>query len=578
MTNAQNGLGYSPNGNILVGNDSANGNWAYTYDDFNRIGSALCGSGAAACPGAQTALGYSYSFDRYGNRWHQTVTAGSATMSNLSFDANNHIIPTGNCTSTFTYCIDASGNLLNDGSHSYTYDAENRMTKVDTGTTASYAYDAKGRRVSKVSSAGTVDYFYDVLGRQSVVTNPSGAAIRAEIYAARRHVGTYTNSTTFFSFTDWLGTERVRAGVNGATVETCEGAPYGDMQYCTNTDQSPLHFTGDERDPETGLDHTDFRQYSSFTGRWMTPDPAGLAAVDVTNPQSWNRYPYALNNPEFLIDPSGLCGVVYDAKRHRKRNYFAGRGRLLPLDELETDLAFQDPDPVDCPADGGAGSGDDPPLTSGGGTEGICSGMVGSGTSGCANNPTAPPADQGPDLGNDDGNFPIAIAGVGYPSGLGCTGAPPSRLGSASPSKIYSGAVTTSIPTKAAGALIGGALGGPPGAAIGGIIGSTLGVGINVSFVPSTQNWYVGPTAVFSPVTGGSSVNLNYVNVPSNQNPNSIASGGSYSLTYQFNSIAGATIIKSPGSRPVAGPSIGTRADVAVGASFNICITSCGGC
>ena len=32
------------------------------------------------------------------------------------------------------------------------------------------------------------------------------------------------------------------------------------------------------------------RKYQSRVGRWMTPDPAGLAAVDLTNPQSWNRY------------------------------------------------------------------------------------------------------------------------------------------------------------------------------------------------------------------------------------------------------------------------------------------------
>jgi RHS repeat-associated protein len=65
-------------------------------------------------------------------------------------------------------------------------------------------------------------------------------------------------------------------------------------------------FTGDERDSETGLDHTWSRKYSSNVGRWMTPDPAGLAAVDPFNPQSWNRYSYVVNNPTNLIDPSGL--------------------------------------------------------------------------------------------------------------------------------------------------------------------------------------------------------------------------------------------------------------------------------
>ncbi len=39
----------------------------------------------------------------------------------------------------------------------------------------------------------------------------------------------------------------------------------------------------------------------------MHPDPAGLAAVDPANPQSWNRYAYVLNNPLALIDPLGLA-------------------------------------------------------------------------------------------------------------------------------------------------------------------------------------------------------------------------------------------------------------------------------
>jgi hypothetical protein len=41
-------------------------------------------------------------------------------------------------------------------------------------------------------------------------------------------------------------------------------------------------------------------------GRWLTPDPLG---GDVTNPQSLNRYAYALNNPTTFVDPLGLIAV-----------------------------------------------------------------------------------------------------------------------------------------------------------------------------------------------------------------------------------------------------------------------------
>jgi RHS repeat-associated protein len=61
-----------------------------------------------------------------------------------------------------------------------------------------------------------------------------------------------------------------------------------------------------EQDSETGFYHTQFRQYYSSWGRWMSPDPAGMAAADPSNPQTWNRYAYVANNPTNATDPLGL--------------------------------------------------------------------------------------------------------------------------------------------------------------------------------------------------------------------------------------------------------------------------------
>lgn len=41
-------------------------------------------------------------------------------------------------------------------------------------------------------------------------------------------------------------------------------------------------------------------------GRWMSPDPSGLAFARLTNPQTFNLYAYALNNPLRYTDPTGL--------------------------------------------------------------------------------------------------------------------------------------------------------------------------------------------------------------------------------------------------------------------------------
>ena len=41
-------------------------------------------------------------------------------------------------------------------------------------------------------------------------------------------------------------------------------------------------------------------------GRFMSPDPSGLAFANPANPQSFNLYAYALNNPLINIDPTGM--------------------------------------------------------------------------------------------------------------------------------------------------------------------------------------------------------------------------------------------------------------------------------
>jgi RHS repeat-associated protein len=56
-------------------------------------------------------------------------------------------------------------------------------------------------------------------------------------------------------------------------------------------------FTGKERDSESGNDYFGARYYASSMGRFMSPDPGWFMEADPTNPQTWNLYSYALNNP-----------------------------------------------------------------------------------------------------------------------------------------------------------------------------------------------------------------------------------------------------------------------------------------
>jgi len=61
------------------------------------------------------------------------------------------------------YQYDANGNIINDGEHSYSYDARNRLVEVsnNTGVLASYLYNANNMRVKKTTANGTTLYAWD---------------------------------------------------------------------------------------------------------------------------------------------------------------------------------------------------------------------------------------------------------------------------------------------------------------------------------------------------------------------------------------------------------------------------------
>lgn len=93
-------------------------------------------------------------------------------------------------------------------------------------------------------------------------------------------------------------------------------------------------FTGYERDSETGLDYAQARYYSPTQGRFTSVDPEN-ASADLEDPQSWNGYAYARNNPlkyvdrdgrQFEICPSdgGKCFKHDDKDIYKLRKDFGG--------------------------------------------------------------------------------------------------------------------------------------------------------------------------------------------------------------------------------------------------------------
>jgi len=72
------------------------------------------------------------------------------------------------------------------------------------------------------------------------------------------------------------------------------------------------------------LDDAAARELHPNQGRWISPDPAGLAAVDLSNPQTWNRYAYVTNAPLNAVDPLGLDS--YDNLHAQKLEAFGSGG------------------------------------------------------------------------------------------------------------------------------------------------------------------------------------------------------------------------------------------------------------
>ncbi len=299
----------SNNGNLMSWNSTGHDftfSRSYSYDSLNRLSTLSSPSDPHGCNGL------SWTYDAWGNRTDQTVTGGSCPTFHQSVNTQNRL-------SNSPYQYDAAGNMANDGAHTYFYDAENRLAQVD-GTfgtcstaTACYQYDAFGRRVEKTTGSTTVDYIYDLAGKVTGewLTEPGFTGQLAHyIYLNGQLVAEYKDSTTYFANLDHLGSSRLVSGPDGSGLQGWDYLPYGELlQGVFTTDHL---FTGDERDSESNLDHTLFRKYSSNLGRWMTPDPAGLATVDPSNPQSWNRYAYVLNNPLSAVDPLGLQCVWDD--------------------------------------------------------------------------------------------------------------------------------------------------------------------------------------------------------------------------------------------------------------------------
>ena len=282
----------------------------YTYDALGRLATAVTTGSAQFAK-----WGISETYDRYGNRTNQTVTAGSAPANSLSF-ATTPVPPTSPPGGAYTnrpdgYSFDASGNMLNDGINTLTYDAENCLlsnTNSSTGTT-NYTCDAAGVRVKKALQGGTTTvYIFD--GDLDIAEYNNGAApgspSREFLYAGSNLVASITGSNTIYHHRDHLSV-RLYTDANGQVTGQQATYPFGESWYSTSAPDQFV-FTTYQRDSESGNDYAMARYYIDRFGRFCSADPLMGNPGD---PQSWDRFAYVRNDPINKTDPGGQSWVSW---------------------------------------------------------------------------------------------------------------------------------------------------------------------------------------------------------------------------------------------------------------------------
>ena len=266
---------------------------------------------------------------------------GSCSTEGLSATAT-----TTNQLSGIGVLYDAAGNVTNDGiGNTPTYDAENRIV-TDAGFT--YSYDADGTRMEKSTGSSGTMYWPGPSGTLAE-TDLTGTINEEYIYFNGQRIARVDrpSGTVHYYFSNHLGSHAMVTSAAGVCEQDIDYYPYGGVvtDHCPTVAQH-YKFTGKERDAESGFDNFGARYDASSMGRFMTPD-AFFKDSHVDDPQSWNEYAYARNNPLRYVDPNGENATVStscstDAQSHTTCNVnitasiaiYAAPGSNLTQDQL----------------------------------------------------------------------------------------------------------------------------------------------------------------------------------------------------------------------------------------------------
>lgn len=201
-----------------------------------------------------------------------------------------------------TLSYDDNGNLtqIAEGSNVtiFGWDSRNRLTSfiLPQPTTATFSYDARGRRASKTIDGTTTQFQYDGpdVARELIGGNATGYVFGPGIDEPLIRGGAE------FFLSDALGSTVSLTDASGAITNSYQYEPFGRSASEGAPSANSMQFTGRENDG-TGLQYFRARYYMPGLHRFVSEDPIGFGGGDT------NLYAYVFSNPTGYTDPSGVA-------------------------------------------------------------------------------------------------------------------------------------------------------------------------------------------------------------------------------------------------------------------------------
>jgi len=201
---------------------------------------------------------------------------------------------------------DLNGNLTNDGSNTYQWNARNHLSSMTGVTNASFTYDGAGRRAGKTINGTTTQFTYDRLnpvqeldGSTNVTANLL-TGLNIDEYFSRTDV-----SGQMSFITDMLGSTLGLTDLSGTLNTQYSYDSFGNVSSSGAQSSNSYQYTGRDNDGN-GLDYNRARYYKASLQRFISPDPMDFSGGDE------NLYSYVLNSPLNFLDLLGLDPLTID--------------------------------------------------------------------------------------------------------------------------------------------------------------------------------------------------------------------------------------------------------------------------